>query len=447
MADWRRLVQDVAEATFEQWADADMEAIKKSILDFLGVALAASATPPAQPLRCLAESGSGPCTILGLGRRGAAETAALVNGTLGHVLDFDDTTIWGVIHPSVALVPALLAVAESRGGCDGRTFLNGYAAGFAAMMRLAAVVATPMYSIGWHNTGTLGAVGAALACAALLRLDAERTAHCLGIACSGAGGLRENFGSMTKPLHAGKAARTGVTAALLAEAGFTANSETIMGGALGFLSAFARGVALDWPHAWPEIAPSQCLGLKKYPCCFASHPALDLLLAWRTERDLRGEDIRSMVVEVNPRSASNLRYPNPTTGLQGKFSLHHAAAVALATGRLTLADFTDAAIERPELAPLRARIQVVPRDDFIAGHRHTRITVTLNDGRQFTGERVQPRGAPPEVLGWDEVSDKFRSCAAYAGLPAAELPAMIQRARSLEQLADVRALLAAAAQP
>src|SRR5438034_3978386 len=255
-----------------------------ALCDTVGVILAGASEAAAKIIRrtVVAES-HGNCRVLGTAVRASAADAALANGVAAHALDYDDMCFVSMAHPSCALVPAVLAAAESS-GASGRTVLNGYIAGFELECRLGSVMNPQHYHTrGWHCTSSIGTVGAAAAAARVLGLRQEQIAHALGIAASLACGLKENIGTMTKPLHAGTAARNGVTAALLARSGFTA-SEDALTGPQGYLVAMdSGGSAADFARAAADLSSrweinDTGISVKLYPSCAATHPPLDVLL-------------------------------------------------------------------------------------------------------------------------------------------------------------------------
>ena len=226
------------------------------------------------------QGGSTEASVFGHGFGAPAGEAALVNGTSAHALDFDDVNMSMRGHPSVPLLPAVLALGEKIGS-SGRELIDAFVLGFEVECKLGRVIGAAHYALGWHATSTLGTLGAAAACARLLRLDMERTQIALGIAASLASGVRQNFGTMTKPLHAGWAARNGVIAATLADRGFTADSAAIEGES-GLLHAASGGARLNsralasLGDPWEIVSPG--IGVKLYPCCYATHRAIDAAL-------------------------------------------------------------------------------------------------------------------------------------------------------------------------
>ena len=437
---------------------------KRAVLDTLGVALAGSREESARAVAAWVreQGGRAEATVLGQGLRAPAPDAALANGVAGHALDFDDVSVPMRGHPSVPLLPAVLAVGE-KAGSSGRDLLTAFVLGFEVETRLGRAIGEAHYALGWHATSTLGTVGAAAACARLLGLDAGRTRMALGIAASLAGGLQQNFGTMTKPLHAGWAARNGVVAAELAARGFTADPLALEGESGqtparrgGFLRAMSGGAEVDLaPLATPgepfEITSSG-IGVKRYPCCYAVHRSLDAVLDLRARRGIDAGSVAAVKVEVSRGTLLPLRGEPPVTGLQGKFSLEYCLAAALIDGGVGLSSFTDEAVRRPAVRALMAKVEATEGAEAgsfpIGGYAEVRIV--LHDGTEHDVRVDTPRGDPSRPLSWDELAGKFRECAG-AVLSAETTERIVSLVERLEDLPDVQglteALNAGAAEP
>ena len=317
----------------------------------VGHALATIGVAPEGEARVLADRGSA-----------SAPDAAFVNATAAHALDYDDTGLDG--HPSVVLAPAVLAEGEAR-GATWAEILAAYAAGYEVWAELIARDADKHHGKGWHPTAVFGAVACAAAGARLRCLDVTQAAHALGIAASMAAGLVANFGSMTKPLQVGWAARNGLDAARLAQRGVTASPD-VLESPRGFLSALspAGRVRLDGEcrAAAPWQLLKQGLNIKRYPVCYALHRAVDAALELQPQAAGRIESIERIDVSLGRLQAAMLRSSRPETGLDAKFSAEYALACALAHGRLGLADLTDEAVAAPKLQALLRRVRVTPID-------------------------------------------------------------------------------------
>jgi 2-methylcitrate dehydratase PrpD len=425
-------------------AEAQLRA-RRAVLDTLGVALAGYSEEAATIVGAMVreEGGGGEASVLGQGFRAPAAGAALANGTAAHALDFDDVSASMRGHPSAPLLPALLALGEKL-GVSGRDLSEAFVLGFEVECRLGRAIGEAHYALGWHATSTFGSIGAAAGCARLLGLDPERTGQALGIAASLASGLQQNFGTMTKPLHAGWAARNGVVAAALAARGFTADAQALEGSG-GFLRAASGGAEPDFGavvsglgEAWEIVSPG--IGVKLYPCCYATHRAIDAALEVRS--DAAGVDASRVEVIVSPGTLIPLIGRRPETGLEGKFSLEYCVAAALLDGGVGLKAFSDEAVRRPEVSALMERIEVReegPQMNFpIEGIAEVRLATP--DGR--LSARVEaPRGDPQRPLSWDELAAKFRECAGVALAPE-RVVAAAAAIEGLDELGDVRKLTA-----
>jgi 2-methylcitrate dehydratase PrpD len=435
-----RLARFVAEA--ESIPEDALHQAKRSALDTLGVALAGSCEESARAVAgWLREQGGRPeAVVLGRAFRLPAADAALANGTAAHALDFDDVSLPMRGHPSAPLLPAVLATAESVGS-SGRDLLTAFVLGFEVQAKLGRAVGASHYALGWHATSTLGTLGAAAGCARLLRLDAGRTWMALGVAASLASGLQQNFGSMTKPLHAGWAARSGVVAAQFAARGFSADAAALDGPA-GFLHAMSGG-------AEPDLTPLDALGgpfeivspgvgVKLYPCCYATHRAIDAVLELRSAHGIAVANVAEVRVEVNRGGLLPLRREPPATGLEAKFSLEYCLAAALTDGAVGLPSFTDEAVLRPAMRELMAKVSAsegAEAADFPVGGC-AEVRIVLRNGTEH-GRRVDvPRGDPSRPLSWEDMAAKFRDCAALA-LPAERVEGALRLTEGLDGLDNV----------
>ena len=416
---------------------------KRAVLDTLGVALAGSREKSARVVAdWLREQGGGggEAVVLAQGFRAPAPDAALANGTAGHALDYDDVSLPMRGHPSVPLVPAVLALGE-KAGAGGRDLLTAFVLGFEVETKLGRAIGEAHYALGWHATSTLGTLGAAAACARLLRLDAGRTQMALGIAASLAAGLQQNFGTMTKPLHAGWAARNGVVAAELAARGLTADPHALEGDS-GLLRAMTGGGAVDLdPLAAlgdPYEITASGIGVKLYPCCYAIHRSLDAALDLRARHRIDPGSVARMRVEVSRGALLPLRGEPTATGLEGKFSLEYCLAAALLDGGVGPASFTDEAVQRPAVRELMTKVEAREGAEAaafpIGGYAEVRVV--LQDGGEH-GLRVDtPRGDPSRPLSWDDLVGKFRECAGVV-VPAETVEETVRLVERLEDLPDV----------
>lgn len=411
--------------------------VRGAVLDTLGVALLGTRLDTVRIAAALAPP-EGPCSLIGLGRGAGLLDAALVNGTAAHAELYDDNSVPMIAHPSAPLVPALLALAEVRGS-SGAEVITAYAAGFEVGVRLGRMLNPALYEAGWHVTRVLGVLGTAAACARLLRLDAARTTHAIGIAASMASGLRAAFGTMTMALHAGLTARDGLHAALLAEAGFTADAAGALEGKYGFLNVFAPGGARDpGPLGAPLELLESGIVVKPYP---SGAPTLAAVAAALALRPLLGDaGVAEITCLVHRWNFMTLREERPETVLQAKVSLRFCVAAALRHGRLTHHEFTEAALRDAALQALMDRITIRAGEDLPDnGQFPAELHITRSDGRRLVERCEIHPGGIGRPLSEAEVAAKFTTCAAVA-LPPASVAAVQAAVAALEQAPDLGGL-------
>lgn len=424
-------------------------AARAACVDTIGAILAGAPEPVTRIVAdALAEDGARPAASQIGGRlRTSAEGAALLNGTSGHALDYDDVSRSLHGHPSVVVLPAALAVAEGR-RASGRALLEAYVAGVEVMATLGRVAGAGHYRAGWHATSTLGTLGAAAAAGKLLGLDAGRMAHALAIAASESSGSRRNFGTMTKPFHAGHASRCGVQAARLAERGMTGETSALEA-PLGFFALFAPGAAppesLAETLGRPYALVSPGLGVKRYPCCYATHRAAEAALELVAGHEVPAGDVARATVAVPRGALAPLIAWRPRTGLEGKFSMAYVVAACICDRRLALDTFTDAAVARPEVAELVDRVAVVedgaiPVDENAIEGGYVEVRILRRSGAELVSRVDRPRGSPERPLGPEELADKFRDCARRVLAPP-QIDRAIALLGGLEAVPDVAALI------
>jgi 2-methylcitrate dehydratase PrpD len=421
----------VEAASIRAFPAAAVQAAKQGLLDTVAVVLAGAQEPVAVAAAEVAArlGGGEQSSRIGSRQRTSPDRAALINGAAAHALDYDDTQPSVGGHPSAVLIPAVLAVAQAAGS-SGADILEAYIIGVQIMGRLGRALGRQAYAKGWHNTSVLGPLGAAMACGKLLGLRRDRLRHALGIAVSQAGGTRQNFGAMCKPIHAGWAAQAGVQAAYLAAAGVTAD-EDILEAPMGFFALWGRGDAPAPDFAGPLEIADPGLVVKRHPCCAATHRPLDAVLNLRQRYGFGPGDVAAVRVEVGPGGLAPLIHDFPATGLQGKFSLRYTVASAVTDGRITIDTFGEGKLRRPEVLALMERIS---RRE-VADATGATVTVELKDGTRVCEQVSRPRS-----LGWEEVADKLRDC---AGL-LADGEAIIRTVRHLDEVGDWSPILAAA---
>jgi 2-methylcitrate dehydratase PrpD len=356
-----------------------VELARQCVLDWFGVTLAGSREPAAEIV--LAElvsdcRGHHGVTVVGRAERLPASMAALANGTASHALDYDDVNAAMTGHPSVAILAALLALAET-GHDGGRDVVTAFVAGYEAQCRVARAIGSAPYQRGFHATGTIGTFGAAAACARLLGLDADRTAVALGIAATQAAGMKSMFGTMSKPLHAGKACANGLLAARLAARGFTANPEAIEA-EQGFaeVSGGRRDLAPREPKDGWHVRGNL---FKYHAACFATHSTIEGVRRLRSRAGFGADDVDRVVVHANAAQMRMCAIPEPATGLEVKFSLGHLVAMTLSDVDTSNAEsFTDSSAVDAGLIRLRQRVDVVQDGPDAEG---TPVDIVLRDGR------------------------------------------------------------------
>jgi 2-methylcitrate dehydratase PrpD len=410
------------------------------------VILAGAPEPAAAAVRdAITAESRGPCRVLGAGHCVAAAEAALANGVSAHAHDYDDMCFVSLAHPSCVLVPATLAAGELV-GASGRETLDAYVVGFEVECRLGLVMNPRHYhGRGWHCTSSIGTLGAAAASSRLLGLDVDATTHALGIAASSACGLKENLGSMVKPLHAGIAARNGVLAARLAKAGF-ASSILAIEGPQGYLAAMDSekpasallDAAADLNQRW-EILDTG-ITVKLYPSCAATHPPLDALLSLKQRMGLIPENVSAMEIEVDSMTPRLLLYDRPSTTLEAKFSMPFCAAAAIVFGQPSLETFEDARIRDPRIQQLLPRItlRANPAFDAAAPLSQANVTVRLKDGRTVSERADGARGYPGR-LSEAELTAKFIACARRS-LTEAAADRALKGVRRIESMHDIHEL-------
>ncbi|MBI4637869.1 MAG: MmgE/PrpD family protein [Candidatus Rokubacteria bacterium] len=440
-----RLAEFIVETALGDTPTDAVSAVRRATLDTLGVMLAGADEPVARIVRRVArdEGGTPLCTVLGTRLKTAPTWAALLNGVAGHAHDFDDTSFAIMGHPSVPLLSAALALGEAE-MVSGEAIVAGYVVGFEVAAALGSAVNPGHYTRGWHATSTLGTLGCAAAAARIAGLDAARTRHALGIAASLASGLKENFGSMTKPYHAGHAARNGVLAAQLARDGLTA-SGTALDGAQGWVAAFGAQASLDKAvealgRTWHLVASG--IAVKPYPSCALTHAAIETLVELRRRHALDPAAVAAVEVGVNRVVPDVLAHRNPSTALERKFSMEFCAAAALVDGRVDLASFEDGPVRDPRILELMARVRMAvdpSLPDALEQHAWSRVTLRLRDGRTIEAGPRGAQGHPDRPLSHDALRAKFFACASRA-LAAAEAEGIAEQVEHLEHIPDIRAL-------
>jgi len=438
---------------------------KRSVLDGIGLAFAGSASEMGRIVRryleslsCATDDG---CTVIGGKLRVAARFAAFANGISVHADDYDDTQlavakdrVYGLLtHPTAPALPAVLALAE-RSGLSGRDLMTAYQIAVEVEFKVAGAILPRHYQHGFHSTATCGAIGAAAGAARALGLDRESTRRALSIGASQAGGLRENFGTMTKPFHAGRAAESGVVAGELAALDFTA-SPIALEADRGFFRAAGGGYSaemIDGKLGNPWTFASPGVSIKPHPSGSLTHPGMSVMLDLIHRHDIRPERVKRVAVGTNHNMPNALIHHRPRNELQAKFSMEFCMAILLLERKAGLAQFTDEVVNRPDVQALLRRVDfgVHPEAEAAGVDKMTTIVeVELDDGTTFKASADFGKGSPVNPMSDRELERKFFECAGWGRVDAAVARRIVDMAWRIEELADVRELtrLLAAAAP
>lgn len=420
------------------------EAIRRGFADCVGVLLAGAGEEATRIVASMVPDASGPgcAPLIPSGRMVAARDAALVNGVAAHFHDFDDMSMHA--HPSAVLVPAILAAGWAE-NASGRDALTAYAAGFELWAVLSECEPAHLQDRGFHPTAIFGTLAATAAAAHLYRLDAASIANALAIAASMAAGVVANFGTMTKPLHAGRAAANGLYAASLAKAGFT-GSPDVLEHPNGFLRAFfgtgrSSGKSFEWDGKWrlPEIG----IDIKRHAVGGLSHRTADAMIALAEAHSLVPADVAAIELRTGAAQTRVLRNPRPQTGLQAKFSMPFALAAALIARRIGLAELTDSFVLRPDVQETIRKVSVIASSSEAVDapfRASERLTVTLNDGRVLSAESAPyQKGSWHLPLSEEEMLAKCLGCAGVV-LSRERAEAFYAALMRLEEIENLRAL-------
>ena len=431
------LARFVATHPSRGWSDAVEHEAHRTFLNWVGCAVgaanhesAAAALGAVKMLQPAPQS-----TVLGRGERVDMASAALVNGITSHTFDFDDTHLKTIIHPAGPVASALLALAEVT-GASGREVVDALVLGIDVSCRMGNALYPDHYDRGWHITGSTGTLGAAAGCARLLKLDEAHTAWALGIAASQPIGMREQFGTMTKPFHPGAAARAGLTSALLAKNGFTASPR-----ALEAPRGYAQVVSTK--HDWAELTHD--LGkrfeisfntYKPFACGIVIHPAIDAATQLRA-RGILAQDVERVELKVHSLVLELTGNKEPQDGLQGKFSVYHGFAAGLIFGRAGESEYDDHIVTRADLVSLRRKVAAMVDDSI--GEAAADVTIILKDGRREHVFVEHSIGSLERPMSDKDLEGKFRTLADPV-LGAAKVTALIEACWSLAKANDVRSL-------
>jgi 2-methylcitrate dehydratase PrpD len=419
------------------WSEVDEvvrhEAVR-AVLNWLGCAIGGCRDETVDVMiTALREfSGQAQATVLGRGERFDALTAACINGTSSNRLDFDDTHLRTVIHPSVPVASALIALAEYR-SVSGAEFLHAFLIGVDVECRVGNAIAPEHYDHGWHITATCGVLGAAAAAAKLLKLDARQIAQAIGIAATQASGLMEMLGTMCKSYNMGHAARSGLSAALLARAGMT-SSERALEAPRGFLNVLAaRSDESEVTSALGTRWEIMQNAYKPYPCGIVIHPLIDACLDLRKVHAIDPATIARVELVVHPLAEQLCGRKAPRDSLEGKLSHYHSAAVALCDGEAGVAQYLDARVTAPDVVALRGKV-FVDTSAAIAAEQG-RVRIALTNGVSYERFVERARGSLARPMTDAELEAKFRGLAATELAPA-QIERLVEQCWSLQALPD-----------
>lgn len=451
----RQVAQFIVETTNDALSAELVELGKKSILDGFGLALSGSVARSGELVRQHLDDlglGEGAATVIGMGRKVAPRFAAFANGVGVHADDYDDTQlavakdrVYGLLtHPTAPALPAAFAVAEAT-NASGAAFMLAYHLGVEVECKIAEAINPRHYQTGFHATATCGTFAAASAASKLMGFDTETTTRALSIAGSQSAGLRENFGTMTKPFHAGRSSESGVAAAQFAGYGWTATPK-ILEAPRGFFSAAGGGYdrnAIEGKLGAPWTFLSPGVSIKPHPSGSLTHPGMTEMARLIRDNDIRAEDVARVRVGTNSNMPNALIHHRPKDELQAKFSMEFCMAILLLDRRAGLNEFTDAAVEREDVKEMIEKIDFVVDDEAEAAGYHlmtTIIDIELKDGRRISGRADFGKGSPAFPMSYDEVAGKFRENAEFAGMGRARADEIVELVRRLETLPSVAPL-------
>ena len=429
---------------------------KRSVLDGIGLALAGNAAESGHIVRTYLKSlgiptGKG-ATVIGTSMKVPARFAAFANGIAIHADDYDDTQlavakdrVYGLLtHPTAPALPPVLALGEigNRSGLD---VLAAYQVAVEAETKICEAINPRHYDHGFHSTATIGAIAAAAGASRMMGLNLEQTRRALGIGASQAAGLRENFGTMTKPFHPGRSCESGIVAAEFAKLGWTATPVVLEAGR-GFFKAAGGGydpAAIEgrlgnpWTFTFPGVS------IKPHPSGSLTHPGMGLMLDLIRKHDIRREQVVKVKVGTNRHMPNALIHHRPQNELQAKFSMEFCMAILLLQRKAGLAEFTDQVVNRPDVRKMIEKVDFgVHPEAEAAGYEKmtTFIDIELADGRKIGGRADFGKGSPAHPMSDDELATKFRECAAWGKLPKASADKVVDRVFNLEKLESIREL-------
>ncbi|NKB57662.1 MAG: MmgE/PrpD family protein [Alphaproteobacteria bacterium] len=441
-----KLAENSMSFTLDGLPKEAVEVARHCFLDWLGVTLAGSREPLAGILlkEALSEGGNPQATVIGDGRKVSIQQAALINGSAGHALDYDDVHLLMPGHPTVPVVPALLALAEYQNR-DGKDFLTALVAGIEAECRVGAIMNQSHYGAGWHATGTVGTFGATAAAAKLLGLNAKACANAMGIGGTQAAGLRSMFGTMCKPFHAGKAAVNGLSSALLSQRGFESRPDVLeceQGFADTQTENYDPAAALD---GLGDVFHTPDVLFKYHAACYGTHASIEAAAALKREHNIDPDNVADIEVHVRGDNLRICNILNPVTGLEGKFSLRFTAAMALlGENTAVIANYNEQKVQDPEIVAVRDKISVHVNDDL--GLAQSDVVISMKDG---TVHKTRADVETPDTdldRQWSRLRAKFTDMATPV-ISAAGVRTVIDAVRNLETCDDIAEIAALCGKP
>ncbi|HAW44891.1 MAG TPA: MmgE/PrpD family protein [Sutterella sp.] len=421
----QRCAEFIANLTYEAIPEDVRREAQNALGDFVAVTMPGAVMPVSEDILRYVKTrpSEDPCVLFGEDATADAVSACLFNGTASHSLDFDDTAPSSMGHPTVSIAPAVFAAAAERQK-DGQALITAYVAGLEVMHQISRLCMPEVSQAGWHTTLAFGAFGAAAAASSLYEASVDECAWALGISATTAGGVRANFGTKTKALHAGLSAANGIQNAKLAACGITANPAAFEASD-GFMQCFSRLDAFKEDEIrlgtfWD--LREKGLNFKSYPCCSGSHPAIEALTIYREEHGLKAEDIESIHCGVSLLSPRELTCHRPQNAVEGKFSMEYALSSLLIYGHVGLDSFTDEKVRNPAIQDFMGKISMAIDDELAAlgfiGYAPVKMTIKMRDGSEVKLRRMRAKGRPELPLTLEEHQAKFFDCMRYAGCEA-----------------------------
>ncbi len=444
----KKLATFITKTNFDSLPIEATEKAKSHILDCMGVMLAGSTQHVGKLITQFVKTmgGNPQSGVVAGGFKTSAPNAALANGTMGHALDFDDDSDTAISHPSVTVLPAILALGEDK--ASGKDVLTSYVIGEEVMARIASVpgLIPGHYEKGWHPTSTIGIIGAVTAGAKILDLDIEQIRTAFGIAASEASGLSSNFGTMVKPFHAGSAAAKSVAAALLAKAGFTANPN-IFESPYGFLSLFGENEEFDVDKVTANLGRtfdiiSPGINIKKYPCCYYTHSSMDALLYLLNEHNLSPKDIQHIRCGLSKIATQVLKHPYPANGMEAKFSLPYCLALILLNNEAKIEDFEDEKVCDTTINQYMKKIEpyVFPELNKEGKTLGAVIHIETTSGEKYDHQIEKPIGNGSSPLSWETLVSKFKYCSSLV-LHSNDVEFLETSVKKLETIPKIKELV------